>query len=342
MKLDKGTLRGVIGLVAAFAIIFTLHALKPHTSSAADYPCNTDSTATTEIDIHAGESGSEIAIELFDKGVTASSQTFFRLAVADKRAGRIAPGIHEIDMKICAHQALTQLLDSSRIGNLLAVNEGAWLSEIQSKLLDIGYSKADIVKAFRSAALPKGFSNLEGLFFPAQYSFESLTSVSLIVDSAIKRAMAEMKRAGILSGSSDFTPSQLLTISSLVQAEGDEKDFAKISQVIRNRLTKGMPLQFDSTVHYAKQSRGAVFLSTQSTLINSPFNTYKHYGLPPSPINNPGFKAMFASVNPDQGNWFYFITVAPGDTRFTDSLDEFNNWKILYKKNLRAGKFGSK
>jgi UPF0755 protein len=100
-----------------------------------------------------------------------------------------------------------------------------------------------------------------------------------------------------------------------------------------------MPLQFDSTVHYVKKLRGNIFLSTQSTLIRSPYNTYQRYGLPPGPINNPGAKAMKAALNPEIGPWIYFITVAPGDTRFTDNLGQFNQWKVEYKKNLRAGKF---
>jgi len=162
------------------------------------------------------------------------------------------------------------------------------------------------------------------------------------VNSMIKRAEVEIRRAGISSTKDKFTSQQLLIIASLVQAEGDAQDFAKISQVVRNRLRIGMPLQFDSTVHYIKGSRGSVFLSTQSTYLKSPFNTYRHYGLPPDPINNPGAKAMVAAANPEQGDWIYFITVAPGDTRFTASNDEFNSWKVLYKKNLRAGLFRSK
>jgi UPF0755 protein len=102
-----------------------------------------------------------------------------------------------------------------------------------------------------------------------------------------------------------------------------------------------MPLQFDSTIHYIKGSRGSVFLSTQSTFLRSPYNTYRNYGLPPTPINNPGAPALFAATHPENGPWLYFITVAPGDTRFTNTLDEFNTWKVLYKKNLRAGKFRS-
>jgi UPF0755 protein len=130
-----------------------------------------------------------------------------------------------------------------------------------------------------------------------------------------------------------------LTIASIVQAEGDEKDFSRVSTVIRNRLEIGMPLQMDSTVHFVKKVRGEIFLSTKSTLINSPYNTYKKYGLPPGPIGNPGTAAMQAALQPEAGNWLFFITVAPGDTRFTNSIAEFNKWKALYQENRRAGLF---
>ena len=126
-----------------------------------------------------------------------------------------------------------------------------------------------------------------------------------------------------------------------MQAEADTKDFAKVSRVIRNRLEKGMPLQMDSTVHYLKKVRGKIFLSTASTLLKSEYNTYRRYGLPPGPIGNPGSAAMAAAVNPEPGDWIFFITVAPGDTRFTSTIDQFNLWKAEYKKNLRAGVFGS-
>ena len=91
----------------------------------------------------------------------------------------------------------------------------------------------------------------------------------------------------------------------------------------------------------SRKTRGSIFLSTQSTLLNSPYNTYRKYGLPPGPINNPGADALRAAVNPTPGDWLYFITVAPFDTRFTSDINQFNDWKVEYKKNLRAGKFRS-
>jgi len=346
VKLDKKRAIPFVGGVAVLLAASLLIAQRGG-DSAPDFPCAEVSGATTAInlatiDVSAGETGSEIAQELFDKGVTASFQSFFGVAVSDKRSGSIAPGSHQIDKRICAKEALEQLLDAKRIANLLSIIEGAWNSEIKKSLLSIGYSQAEVSKAFSSFSIPKGFSTLEGLLFPAQYSFDTSTSVSTIIEEMVLRSQREMNSAGFFTSQEKYTPAQLLTIASLVQAEGDQQDFAKISQVVRNRLVKGMPLQFDSTVHYIKESRGSVFLSTQSTLLNSAYNTYRRYGLPPGPINNPGNKAMYAATHPEKGAWLFFITVAPGDTRFTESIEEFNGWKVLYKKNLRAGKFGSK
>jgi UPF0755 protein len=158
----------------------------------------------------------------------------------------------------------------------------------------------------------------------------------------VERGVSELSKSGVSAGSGKYLPQQLLTIASIIQAEADLKDFAKVSRVIRNRLEKGMPLQMDSTVHYVKKARGKIFLSTASTLLKSDYNTYRKYGLPPGPIGNPGAAAMRAAVGPDLGDWIYFITVAPGDTRFTSSNEQFNVWKTEYKKNLRAGTFRSK
>ncbi|CAB4639685.1 unannotated protein [freshwater metagenome] len=153
------------------------------------------------------------------------------------------------------------------------------------------------------------------------------------------RAYSEIESAGFLPGKGKYDAAELLVIASIVQAEGEDQDFGKIARVIFNRLKIGMPLQMDSTVHYVLGSRGEIFLSSKSTKIKSPYNTYQIYGLPPGPIGNPGRNALNAVTSPDAGDWLYFITVAPGDTRFTSSFDTFNEWKVLYKANLRAGKF---
>lgn len=333
-------LRVVAALLASLLAIYSLSVFKSGPRSAADFECATQSDPrTVSIDVASGETGSEIARELFDKKVTASSEIFFRLAVADPKAQLIAPGVHIIDTQICAEQALAQLLDSKRIAGLIAVSEGAWISEIKKLFIKAGYPQAEVKAAFIGAAVPKPFTQLEGLLFPAQYSFAQGTKADVALRGMIERGIAEAEKAGLLSEKSKYSPQQLLIIASIIQAEGGAVDFTKVSRVIYNRLKIGMPLQMDSTVHFVMESRGDIFLSTKSTLINSPYNTYRKYGLPPGPIGNPGLNAMKAALSPAAGDWLYFITVAPRDTRFTSSLEEFNTWKVLYKKNLRAGKF---
>lgn len=333
-------LRVVAALLASLLAIYSLSVFKSGPRSAADFECATQSDPrTVSIDVASGETGSEIARELFDKKVTASSEIFFRLAVADPKAQLIAPGVHIIDTQICAEQALAQLLDSKRIAGLIAVSEGAWISEIKKLFIKAGYPQSEVNAAFIGAAVPKPFTQLEGLLFPAQYSFAQGTKADVALRGMIERGIAEAEKAGLLSEKSKYSPQQLLIIASIIQAEGGAVDFTKVSRVIYNRLKIGMPLQMDSTVHFVMESRGDIFLSTKSTLINSPYNTYRKYGLPPGPIGNPGLNAMKAALSPAAGDWLYFITVAPRDTRFTSSLEEFNTWKVLYKKNLRAGKF---
>lgn len=336
-------MRPLLRVMSAFltlALLVTgIHLLRTRGAGAPDYPDATITSSSTEVvvNIPRGATGSAISQILADAGIVKSSEALFRTFVGDKRAERIAPGAHRLTKKISSHQALEQLLDHSRIPGLISIFEGEWNSEIADTLVKNGFSAALVSSALKKA--PRGFLSTEGLLFPAQYSFVQGTSAEEAIQSMVTRGLTEAKKAGIFSSEEKLSPAQLLTIASIVQQEGDEKDFSKVSRVIRNRLAVGMKLQLDSTVHYIKKKRGNVFLSTESTFIRSPYNTYQRYGLPPAPIGNPGRAAMEAAVNPEVGNWLYLITVKPGDTRFTDSLNEFNQWKIEYKKNLKAGAF---
>jgi len=336
-------LRVTAALIASVLVIYLLSIIKSGPNTAADFDCSSDpGQQSASIDVASGETGLEIARELFEKEVIASSEVFFRLAVTDPKAALIAPGVHIIDTQICAQTALEQLLDSKRIAGLIAVAEGAWVSEVKKLFTKAGYPQDEVKAAFANADVPKPFTQLEGLLFPAQYSFAQGTEADVALKEMIARGLAEVVKAGFLLESSKYSPQQLLTIASIIQAEGGDGDFTKVSRVIYNRLRIGMPLQMDSTVHFIMESRGNIFLSTKSTMINSPYNTYRKYGLPPGPIGNPGREAMKAALSPAPGDWLYFITVAPQDTRFTNSLEEFNTWKAIYKKNLRAGKFEGK
>lgn len=328
------------GLVI-FLFTFSLFLIRSISSTTPDYNTLTSVKGLEEvtIEVPTGASGSEIAAILYEAGVVKSTQAFFRVAVADERSQKVAPGSHRLTLKISAQQALEQLLDPERIPNLIRINEGAWRSEIQEAFLSYGFDRSEINRAFSSLKLPKGFSSSEGLLFPAQYSFPEGTTAAQAAQRLVERFTEDGYAKKLLQGSSQYSPQQLLTIASIIQAEGSTQDFSKVSRVIYNRLKIGMPLQMDSTVHYIMQARGDIFLSRKSTMLNSPYNTYRRYGLPPGPICSPGADAIKAALEPVAGDWLYFITVAPGDTRFTSSLDEFNTWKAIYTKNRKAGAF---
>ena len=330
----------IFSLFIIMVAAFLLTRLGP--SAAPDFPTNTTLSGAAEviIDIPAGSAGSAIAKLLFENGVVKSSEAFFRVAVGDKRSEKIAPGNHRLTKEISAQQALEQLLDPERIPNLVRVYEGNWKSEITKALVKYGFSASEVSSGLEKAELPEGFREIEGLLFPAQYSFPEGTTALEAVQAMVDRFTQEPAVKELLLGTQRFNPSELLTIASIIQAEGETKDFAKVSRVIYNRLSIGMPLQMDSTVHFVQKLRGQIFLSSRSTLNNSPYNTYKKYGLPPGPICSPGADAITAALEPAAGDWLYFITLAPGDTRFTKSIDEFNSWKAIYVKNRKAGVFG--
>lgn len=332
-------------LIAAGLVIvlftFSLFLTRSQSSSAPDFETvqSVQDLPEVTIEIPDGATGSQIASILFSSGVVKSAQAYFRVAVGDARSQKVAPGSHRLTLKISARQALDQLLDPDRIPNLIKVAEGAWTSEVKKAFINYGFTKSEVNTAFTSLKLPKGFSNSEGLIFPAQYSFPQGTSAQSAAQSMIDRFSDDTYGQKLLQGNKDFSAKQLLTIASIVQAESTNEDFSKVARVIFNRLKVGMPLQMDSTVHFIMQARGDIFLSRKSTMLNSPYNTYRKYGLPPGPICSPSADAMKATLEPLQGDWLYFITVAPGDTRFTASFDEFSKWKVEYTKNRKAGAF---
>jgi UPF0755 protein len=320
---------------------FSLFLMRSQSSSAPDF---NDAQSVQDlpeviVEIPNGATGSQIASILFESGVVKSSQAYFRVAVGDARSQKVAPGSHRMTLKISARQALDQLLDPDRIPNLIRVAEGAWKSEVEKAFITYGFTQQEVKKAFSLLKLPKGFSKSEGLIFPAQYSFPQGTSAQAAAQSMIDRFSDDPYGRKLLQGNKDFSAQQLLTIASIVQAESTNEDFSKVARVIYNRLKIGMPLQMDSTVHFIMQARGDIFLSRKSTTLNSPYNTYRKFGLPPGPISSPSSDAIKATLEPVQGDWLYFITVAPGDTRFTASFDEFSSWKVEYTKNRKAGAF---
>ena len=319
-------------------LVFTLLSVSVHNAFLLNDYKNTSAVGKAEILIEPGDSGSEIALKLREAGVIKAEKVFYKIAINDKRSKSITPGIHEIDLEISAITALEQLLDPKRNRGLFGFIEGLRKSEIldllaKSKLVSGKYSGiTKISDLYRT-------SNVEGFLFPAQYSIYPGSTFDQAIEQMVDRFYIAAKNSGIDKGFENFSPYELLIIASMVQSEGDLNDFPKIAQVIYNRLKIGMPLQINATIDYATNTRGKIRLPYKRLDTNSKYNTYKYRGLPPGPISNPGQKALEATVNPASGDWLYYVTVKPGDTRFTKSFDQFNIWANEFRKNEDAGLF---
>jgi UPF0755 protein len=210
----------------------------------------------------------------------------------------------------------------------LAVPEGWRASQVYAAVdkalaLPAGSTRKSLDKA--ALKLPNDAEgNPEGYLFPATYPLQEKTTpdqlLALMVDTANDRFNGAPIAAGAQRNAMNVY--QAVTIASIVQAEAATKaDMGKVARVIFNRLERGMPLQMDSTINYAL-NRSTLRTTEADTRIDSPYNSYQRMGLPPTPIDNPGEEAMRAAINPTPGDWLYFVTVRPGDTRFTADYRE--------------------
>ncbi|MFD5228514.1 endolytic transglycosylase MltG [Streptomyces qaidamensis] len=225
----------------------------------------------------------------------------------------------------------------------LAVPEGWRASQVYAAVdkalaLPAGSTKKSLDKA--ALKLPNDAEgNPEGYLFPATYPLQEKTTpdqlLALMVDTANDRFNGAPIAAGAQRNAMNVY--QAVTIASIVQAEAATKaDMGKVARVIFNRLERGMPLQMDSTINYAL-NRSTLRTTEADTRIDSPYNSYQRMGLPPTPIDNPGEEAMRAAINPTPGDWLYFVTVRPGDTRFTADYREHQRNVAEFNAQKKSG-----
>ncbi|MDJ0381121.1 endolytic transglycosylase MltG [Streptomyces sp. G-G2] len=182
--------------------------------------------------------------------------------------------------------------------------------------------------------------NPEGFLFPATYPLTDGTTPAGLLGYMVRTANGQLAAPPIATQarSQGMTPYQTVTLASIIQAEADTPaDMGKVARVVYNRLARSMPLQMDSTINYAL-NRTAVDTASRDTRIDSPFNTYERQGLPPTPIDSPGLAALRAAVAPTPGDWLFFVTVKPGDTRFSATYEEHQRHVTEFNKHRAAAR----
>ena len=299
------------------------------------------------IQVPSGSSPTSLGPQLARLGVVASARAFVLAAEHSSNPNGLLPGFYGMRKHMKASLAYALLLDQNNlVQTTVTIPEGWRLSQIVAYLGAKSGMPASAYQAILNHPaqlhLP-AYANgkPEGYLFPATYEVQPHETALGVMTGMIQRFEQEAAAVNLPTAARrvHLTEGQVITMASLVQAEGGRiSDYPKIARVIYNRLAQGIPLQLDSTVLYGLNTYG-IIASDQQLSSSSPYNTYKHTGLTPGPIDSPGAAAIQAVLNPAPGDWIYFVTVNPktGLTLFTASQSQFEQYRAELQHNLGQG-----
>ncbi len=227
---------------------------------------------------------------------------------------------------------------------LVTIQEGIWqndLAKVIKKKLNVDEEEFLTLckdqKFIKSLGLD--VATLEGYLLPETNYFYKGSSAKEVIkklslemqkifsDSKVKRIMKRRK----------LNQHQILTMASIIDGESNKvSEFKRISGVYYNRINNGWKLQADPTVQYVVRKKRKIVnkIYYKDLEIDSKYNTYKYYGLPPAPINHPGKEAIMASLSPEEHDYFYFVADGKGGHNFSRSgkehqqqVNRYRNWR---------------
>lgn len=299
------------------------------------------------VEVSAGSSAEQIAATMEAAGVVLARD--LEAVVAEQGvASQLQAGTYHLETVMVPESVVQRLLTGpdEGTGSSIIVYEGHDIRHILDGLAEqTGYPVADFEAALTSGAvassllpveLAEGVDALtrwEGLLYPARYEMpEGSTPVEMLTVMAAETerrvATVEWSRLPELG----ITQYEALIIASLIQREaGTEEDRPLIASVIYNRLDQGIPLQIDATVVYALgESPGRVL--AEHLEIESPWNTYRIAGLPPTPIGTVQFESIQAAANPAESDYLFYVLVSADGSHGFSTTYEDHQEKIAQAK----------
>ena len=291
----------------------------------------------TTLSIPKGSSLKQVSLKLKDKDII-KNEPFFLMAV--KLMGyekKLQAGIFKIDDASNNYKIIKQLVYGDESYLRITILEGWTLKDISREVENkLEIASIDFLNISKHPKFLKKFGidnkNLEGYLFPETYFFSKNDSPEFIIEKMIlqlrKNITSQMKARMDELGLDEL---EVITMASIIEGEAiydDER--ATISSVYHNRLKRKMKLQADPTVQYIIDGPPRRLLN-KDLKIESPYNTYLNYGLPPGPINNPGIQSILAALYPVESDFFYFV--AKGDGYHTFSKTEREH--ILAKREFQ-------
>jgi UPF0755 protein len=289
-----------------------------------------------------GDNANVIAEKLEQAGLIKSAEFFQFYIWQNKNQDKLQAGQYVLDTGMSIKDISDKLV-SGKVDNkerTIKILEGWTITDIDKYLSKEGIiAEGEFIKLTK--AVPAGFEliklpsgvDLEGYLFPDTYRiFKDASADDILIKllTAFENKLSPELRLEIEKQGK--TVHEIITLSSIIEKEvRSEDDMAIVSGILQKRLEISMPLEVDSTINYitGKNDPAVEYSDLQ---IDSPYNTYKNYGLPPGPISNPGLASIKAAIYPTESEYlFYLNRQDTGETIFSKTYDEHlvNKYKYL-------------
>lgn len=302
---------GVLIAAALSAVLYT-------NSAPSDFPVG------EEITIHKGASLASIAAILDEKRVIRSAFLFRSIIIFFGAQTSLQAGAHQFDRPLSTYTVARSFINQSSRAPLskVTIPEGSTLADFDAI---ISGALPHIEKGALTALVKE-----EGVLFPDTYLWGSDVSVEEMVTAMKENQREKLAPLQGAIAAHALTESEVITLASIVEREAnDEESMRMVAGILLERLRIDMPLQVDAPFMYLLGKTSAE-LTPEDLDMDSPFNTYRYYGLPPSPIGSPGITAIQAVLEPTPSPYLYYLTDSDGNFYYAETFDEHKDHKARY------------
>lgn len=292
----------------------------------------------THVVVPRGSSFADIAAELAGDGVIGNALALRLLA----KATHADTDVHAGEYRFAPHQSAAAVLrqletGGAQVARWITIPEGFTAEQIAQRFGDEKIADAGALESvFAHRTIVVGGTrtkNLEGFLFPSTYLIPTDASPDAIAKILTTQFYAELPaNAAAKAKALHLTVPQVVTVASLIEREAKlDVERPLMAGVYYNRLRIGMPLEVDATIEYALPEHKTA-LSFKDLAIDSPYNSYKYAGLPPTPIANPGKASLDAAFSPAKTDYLYYVYKGDGHHAFAKTLAEHNANVAKYLK----------
>jgi len=280
-----------------------------------------------------------IAVELKAAGVIRNADAFILWHYLHRQR-TLKAGEYLFEKTADTRQVHERLVRGDVYYREVVIPEGFTIFDIAQAIQEAGLGpSADFLKVAMSdtaliSDLDPNAKTLEGYLFPATYEFTRTQSPEDMAAAMVR----EFRRVAHEIGLTDDVH-RTVTLASIIEKEtAAPEERPIVASVYENRLQKKIALQADPSVIYAEMLQGTYqgALHHADMHEDSPYNTYRHPGLPPGPIGNPGKSSLQAAMHPAQTDYFYFVSDGNGHHRFAHTLEEHNRNVAAYRRAMQA------